>query len=46
MTFPTHGTEEVTKLLAAWSDGDRTALDKLLPMVEKELTLLTISAFL
>lgn len=37
MTFPTDGTEEVTRLLAAWSDGDRSALDKLLPLVGKEL---------
>ena len=29
--------QEVTQLLAAWSDGDRSALDKLLPLVEGEL---------
>jgi RNA polymerase sigma factor (TIGR02999 family) len=29
--------QEVTQLLAAWSDGDRSALDRLLPMVEDEL---------
>jgi RNA polymerase sigma factor (TIGR02999 family) len=29
--------DEVTQLLAAWSDGDRSALDKLLPLVEREL---------
>ena len=29
--------QEVTQLLNAWSDGDRTALDKLLPLVEREL---------
>ena len=29
--------EEVTQLLAAWSDGDGSALDKLLPLVEQEL---------
>jgi hypothetical protein len=29
---------EVDQLLAAWSDGDRSALDKLLPSVEDELT--------
>jgi RNA polymerase sigma factor (TIGR02999 family) len=29
--------EEVTRLLAAWSDGDRSALDKLIPLVEREL---------
>src|SRR5882672_9094649 len=28
---------EVTELLAAWSDGDHSALDKLLPLVEGEL---------
>jgi RNA polymerase sigma-70 factor (ECF subfamily) len=27
----------VTELLAAWSDGDRSALDKLLPLVSDEL---------
>src|SRR5467141_922066 len=31
---PTH---EVTQLLMAWSDGDRTALDKLTPLVYEEL---------
>lgn len=31
---------EVTQLLAAWSDGDRSALDRLLPQVEDELHLL------
>ena len=29
--------QEVTQLLNAWSDGDRSALDKLLPLVEGEL---------
>lgn len=29
--------QEVTQLLAAWGDGDRSALDKLLPLVEAEL---------
>ncbi len=28
---------EVTQLLAAWSDGDRSALERLLPLVEDEL---------
>jgi RNA polymerase sigma-70 factor (ECF subfamily) len=28
---------EVTKLLQAWSDGNRAALDKLMPLVEREL---------
>ena len=27
----------MTELLAAWSDGDREALDRLLPLVEREL---------
>src|SRR2546426_4561411 len=31
---PTH---EVTQLLLAWSEGDRTALDKLTPLVYQEL---------
>jgi RNA polymerase sigma factor (TIGR02999 family) len=30
-------THEVTDLLAAWSDGDQTALDKLMPLVYAEL---------
>ena len=29
--------EEVTRLLSAWSDGDRSALDRLIPLVEREL---------
>lgn len=32
-----HATHEVTDLLAAWSDGDQTALDKLMPLVYAEL---------
>jgi RNA polymerase sigma factor (TIGR02999 family) len=28
---------DITKLLAAWSDGDRSALERLLPLVEDEL---------
>lgn len=35
MTSP--APQEVTELLIAWSDGDRGALDKLLPLVEAEL---------
>ena len=35
MTQPS--THEVTQLLVAWSDGDRTALDKLTPLVYEEL---------
>lgn len=29
--------KEVTQLLAAWSNGDRSALERLLPLVENEL---------
>src|SRR5215212_8181195 len=28
---------DVTQLLQAWSDGDKTALDRLVPLVEVEL---------
>ena len=35
--MPGTSPKEVTELLAAWSDGDRSALDKLLPLVEDEL---------
>jgi RNA polymerase sigma-70 factor (ECF subfamily) len=31
------GTEEITRLLADWSRGDQAALDRLLPLVYKEL---------
>src|SRR5690606_24300759 len=31
---------EVTELLAAWSEGDRGALERLLPLVESELRLI------
>lgn len=37
MTSSTPSTQEMTDLLAAWSDGDREALDRLLPLVEREL---------
>jgi RNA polymerase sigma factor (TIGR02999 family) len=37
MTAPEPSPHEMTQLLAAWSDGDREALDKLLPLVEREL---------
>lgn len=33
----THATDEVSGLLAAWRDGDQTALDRLLPLVYGEL---------
>lgn len=29
--------QEVSQLLRAWSDGDQTALDKLMPLVYEEL---------
>ena len=29
--------DEVTRLLSAWSDGDVSALDRLIPLVEREL---------
>jgi len=32
---PTH--EQVTQLLVAWSDGDESALEKLIPLVDDEL---------
>ncbi|MFL6282770.1 MAG: sigma-70 family RNA polymerase sigma factor [Pyrinomonadaceae bacterium] len=35
--MPESPSPEVTQLLAAWSDGDQSALDKLLPLVESEL---------
>src|SRR5688500_16037895 len=33
-------TEKITDLLVAWSGGDRLALDRLIPLVERELRLL------
>lgn len=35
--MPEASSIEVTQLLAAWRDGDRSALDKLLPLVQDEL---------
>jgi RNA polymerase sigma-70 factor, ECF subfamily len=35
--MPTSSSEEITKLLRAWSDGDETALDRLMPLVYTEL---------
>jgi RNA polymerase sigma-70 factor (ECF subfamily) len=35
--MPATPPQEVTQLLIAWGDGDRSALDKLLPLVEGEL---------
>jgi RNA polymerase sigma factor (TIGR02999 family) len=34
LTNPTH---EITKLLRAWNKGDQEALDKLIPLVDREL---------
>jgi len=34
----TQSPKEITRLLAAWSDGDQSALDKLVPLVQSELT--------
>lgn len=35
--MPTPSSHQVTQLLADWSRGDQTALDKLLPLVHEEL---------
>jgi RNA polymerase sigma factor (TIGR02999 family) len=37
MTEPLPSPREMTRLLAAWSEGDRDALERLLPLVEGEL---------
>lgn len=37
MTIPSSPPHEVTQLLVAWSNGDKTALDRLMPLVYKEL---------
>ena len=37
MTTPSASQQEVTQLLADWSDGDEGALDKLIPLVQPEL---------
>ena len=37
MTTPSPSQQEVTQLLAHWSDGDEGALDKLIPLVQPEL---------
>src|SRR5262245_59360484 len=31
------GTKEITRLLQSWSDGDKQALEKLMPILYKEL---------
>ena len=40
MTERAAGADDVTDLLAAWSRGDHAALDRLMPLVERELQLL------
>ena len=37
MTNPSPSQQEMTQLLAAWSEGDHSALDKLAPLVNTEL---------
>jgi len=37
MTSPSSSTAKVTKLLIAWSEGDQSALEALIPLVHKEL---------
>ena len=37
MTTPSPSQQEVTQLLADWSDGDDCALDKLIPLVQPKL---------
>src|ERR1700757_2072813 len=37
MTTPSAAQQEVTQLLAHWSDGDERALEKLIPLVQPEL---------
>lgn len=38
MTIPSTPPHEVTQLLVAWSNGDKTALDRLMPLVYMELS--------
>jgi RNA polymerase sigma factor (TIGR02999 family) len=35
--MPTESSREVTQLLVAWGDGDKSALEKLMPLVYQEL---------
>src|SRR5919202_5535581 len=35
--MPQPSTHEVTQLLIAWSDGDKSALDRLMPLIYEEL---------
>lgn len=37
VSMPSTSPQEVTELLVAWSEGDASALDQLLPLVEAEL---------
>jgi hypothetical protein len=37
LQMPEPETHELTQLLIDWSNGNRTALDKLMPVVEQEL---------
>lgn len=37
MRMPSNSPNQVTQLLVAWSHGDKSALDKLMPLVEAEL---------
>ena len=37
MTVPSSPTHDVTRLLVAWGNGDRAALDRLMPLVYEEL---------
>ena len=37
MTVPSSPTHDVTQLLVAWGNGDRAALDRLMPLVYEEL---------
>src|SRR5262245_3422532 len=37
VAITTHSTAEITQMLVAWSKGDEEALDKLTPLVSKEL---------
>src|ERR1044071_1596680 len=37
MHIPSSPTHEVTRLLAAWGDGDKAAFDQLMPLVHAEL---------
>jgi RNA polymerase sigma-70 factor, ECF subfamily len=37
MTVPSSPTHEVTRLLAAWGNGDKAALDRLMTLVYTEL---------